>query len=259
MENINIGFINLVLSTTLKESFINESNVLENKTLTRDFFNVVKNSPLLQLEFKVFDNIENKEIENDLIATRYIDNNIKLFEVYTLDELKNERNKIKKFYNENVNNLDGERIKLYESINNLIIESLKNYNEIDVDTIHESFTIVLNHIKKPKKNIVENVIDKDINEEVIEIAIDKFNEKYKTLSEDDKDLLKKLVKSSDDEKQQLLESYKSECLMILENIDDTEITEEIQKGISNINEIKYSPETVDDNIIKLFELKYELE
>ena len=87
MKNTNIGIANLVVSNKLRDSYFNNSLIEESKKITTDFFEVVKSSPILQLEFKVFNNLENKTIENDLAATRYIDSNIKLFEVYTIDEI----------------------------------------------------------------------------------------------------------------------------------------------------------------------------
>ena len=102
---------------------------------------------------------------------------------------------------------------------------------------------------------------KDVDEDVIEIAIGKFNEKYDTLNEGDKNLLKKLIKSTDDEKQGILEEYKTECLTILESVPKDTIEEKnnkIANAIRKIKEMKYGKDTVDDNIIGLHELKKEL-
>ena len=168
MKNTNIGIANLVISNKLKESYFNDNLLEESKKLTTDFFSTVKSSPILQLEFKVFSNIENKHIDNELVATRYIDNNIKLFEVYTINEIDKEREKLYPFLTEEIQN-NSERIALYEAIDTLITESLNDYDKIDVDAVHEAFTLVLNYIKEPKKKLVEVVEDvQSINENVIE-------------------------------------------------------------------------------------------
>lgn len=263
MENFNIGIVNLILSTKLRESYFNNDMITESKSLLNEFINIVKASPILQLEFKVFDNIENKHIENELIATRYIDNNIKLFEVYTLKEILNERKKLKRFISENAINKDSPRVKLYLAIDELIRESISDYDKIDVDKIHESFTYVLNHIKQPKTQ-TETSQTEIINEEVIEIAVEKFNEKYASLNEDDKNLLKTLVKSNNKQKYELLENYKSEVLKILERINSENVQEGITKAIKKINEMNYKPNSKDfsekvvDDIIGLHELKREI-
>lgn len=261
MKNANIGIVNLIISNKLKDSYFNDKLIEESKKISFNFFEVIKNSPILQLEFKVFDNIENKHIENDLFATRYVDNNIKLFEVYTIEEIDKEREKLNNLY-EGIPSIHDEseqdRLKLYNAIDNLITESLTDYDKVDVDDIHESFTFVLNHIKTPKKILIESVDVKGINEDVIEIAVDKFNEKYDNLNEEDKNLLKTLIKSNNKEKEELLESYKTENLQILERIDKENTKDSVTKAIQKIKEMKFIKESVDDDIISLHELKKEL-
>jgi len=258
MKNANIGIANLIVSNKLKDSYFSNDLIQESQELTTGFFDVVKNSPILQLEFKVFSNLENKIIESDLAATRYIDGNIKLFEVYTISEIEKEHEKLKPFLPESVTNSD--KVQLYNAIDTLIIESLNDYDKIDVDGIHESFTLVLNHIKSPKKQLVENKISTEtINEDVIEIAIGKFNEKYDGLDESDKLLLKTLIKSNESEKEELLETYKSETLNLLEEgVLEDEIKEKLSKTIQKIREMKYNPQSFTDDIIGLHELKKEL-
>ena len=261
MKNTNIGIANLVVSSKLKDSYFNNNLIEESKKLTTDFFDVVKSSPILQLEFKVFNNLENKSIENELIATRYIDNNIKLFEVYTIAEIDKEREKLYPFLTEEIED-DSERIALYEAIDSLITESLNDYDKIDVDAVHESFEVVLNHIKNPKtQSLVETQEHKQVAEEVIEIAVSKFNEKYESLNEDDKNLLKKLIKANKAEKAELLETYKSDCLTILEGVSKDESEEKkskIANAIRKIREMKYNKNSINDDIIGLHEFKKEL-
>jgi hypothetical protein len=259
MENVNIGIANLIISNKLKDSYFQNNLIEESRKLTVDFFDVVKNSPILQLEFKVFNNIENKHIENELIATRYIDNNIKLFEVYTYEEIEGEREKLIPFISEETIVDDNDKVLLYNAINTLIKETVNDYDKVDVDGIHESFTYVLNYIKEPKSKMIENENDGDfINEEIIQLATNRFNEKYASLNEDDRNLIRTLIKSSDKEKQQLLETYKTETLEILEGIDKESVKENITKAIQKIKEMKYNKANVTDNIISLHELKKDI-
>lgn len=252
MENINIGIVNLVVSKKLKDAYFGDALIEESKQLTEDFFSVVRNSPILQLEFKVFNNIETKHIENDLAATRYIDNNIKLFEVYRLSEVEKEHEKLKPFLTEDVQ-VDDDKVQLYVAINNLIKESLSNYEDVNVDDIHESFELVLKHVKMPKTTHDEK--PEMINEDVIEIAVNKFNEKYDSLNEEEKNLFFTLIKSTANEKEQLLETYKSEGLSLLEAINKDVVKDSVAKAIQKIKEMKFNPQTVDDDIISLHELK----
>lgn len=254
MGKINIGIANLIVSDLLKESFFNKNMINESRKITFDFIDIIKNSPILQLEFKVMNNIENKTIKNDTLASRYIDNNIKLFETYTLEELEKEHNKLEKYYKEEIN-IDKNKAKLYESISNLIEESISDYENIDVDIIHESFEYILEHIKNPK--IIENKNEEieQINEDVIAIAIGKFNEKYNNqMNEQDLNLFKKLTTSNYNEKIQLLEEYKQKNINILNKINGSNNNPKINQSIEKINEMVSKPETIDSNIINLYEL-----
>lgn len=257
MKNINIGIVNLLVSTKLKDAYFNSILIEESKVMTNDFLDVIKNSPLLQLEFKVFNSIENKIIESEILAKDYIDEQIKLFEIYTIEEIDTEREKLIQFVSENVLP-DDNKINLYQAIDNLINETLESPQNKDIDKMHESLVLVLEHIRTPKKALLENIDVELINEDIIEIGVRKFNEKYKELNEGDKDLLKKLIKLSDKEKESLLESMKSENLTILNGVDKKNAKDNIEKAINKINEMIYDKKDVDDNIIGLHELKKEL-
>lgn len=257
MKNLNIGVANLIVSNSLKNTYLDESVVQKMKHGTADLFKIVKNSPILQLEFKVFNNIENKFIESDTLAPRYVDKNIQLFEVYTLEELNEEHLKLKSFITEDAI-IEDTRVDLYNSIQCLIEESLKISGEVDVDLIHESFNVVLEHVKKPK-NIEETVHSDNVNEHVVEIAIDKFNDKYSSLNEEELNLFKKLVNSSDNEKKDLFEEYKENGIKLLKSLNEESNSDKVTQSINKIVEMKYDSKDADNNIISLFELKQGLQ
>lgn len=259
MKKINIGMVNFLVSKKLHESYINKNLIEESKETVNTLLETINSSPILNLEFKVFNNLENKYIENELAATRYIDNNIKLFEVYTLKEIDVEHKKLKSFINEDVETIDS-KIDLYIAINNLITESLKDNVDVDVNVIEESYNIVLEHIKNNKPKMIEESTE-IISEQVLEMAIDKFNKKYESLEENDRNLFTELIKADENKKQLMLENYKKENLEIFRNLeilgkaDDATIKERINTGIKKINEMKYNNITIIDDIINLHELK----
>lgn len=252
MEKINIGVANLVVSDLLKESYFNGKPLLESKKKASDLLDIIRNSPILQLEFKVFDNIEKKYIINETLAQRYIDNNIKLFETYTLEEIEEEHKKLQSLIEDIT--IDDPKLKLYESIGSLIEESLKIADDIDVDKIHESFEIVLEHVQKPKENSSVDT-PPQINEEVLELAINKFNEKYEKMSIDEVNLFKTLIKSNIEEKKNLFEEYKTQNIETLESLKNENTNDTISKSLQKLNEMEFNPENADSDIVKLFDLK----
>lgn len=249
----NIGLTKLHLLKLVSEYHTN-NRINESSTKINDFINTINNSEILQLEFKVISNLESKYINEDILAARFIDSNIKLFEVYTLKEINNEHDKLKQFISEDIEK-ESRKYKLYESIGNLITESLKSNLEIDVNVVHESFSTVLKHIteNKPEESTVE-VLD----ENIIRIAIDKFNEKYSMLEEDDKTMLLNTIKLNESEKKIVLDEQKKEILTLLNEVTDVTIKDKIDKTIQKLNEIKYEPETINNNLIDLYELKKSL-
>ena len=257
MKNVNIGIANLIISNKLNESYINNKSIEESKKIAFNFLEVVKNSPILQLEFRVFNSIDGKVIESEVLAKDYIDGQIKLFEVFTIEEIDAEREKLIPFISEETQP-DNDKVKLYEAIDTVINETLESYENTDIDKMHDAFVLVLEHVRTPKKALLENVDVEPLNEDVIEIAVGKFNEKYESLDESDKDLLKTLIKATTKEKKALLETYKTETLAILEGIDKENVQDNITKAIQKIKEMVYDRKNVDDNIIGLHEFKKEL-
>jgi len=259
MKNIDVDIVKTNILNKLNESLLNDNILNESKENLNKFLDIVKNSPILQLEYKVFKNLKSKNIDNDIIATRYIDNNIKLFENYSKNDIINEHNKLNEFINESDINYNS----LNESILNLIFEvSKKDENDIpDIDLIHESFLNVLNHIKNEKKVIDENFNNTQINynNNIIEIAIDKFNKKYDNiLNEDDKNIFNKLIKSNKEEKKILLEELKNDTISILHTLKNDDINYKINESIEKIEKMLYNQKTVNDDIISLYELKNNL-
>lgn len=253
MKNVNIGIVNLMVSSKLNESYFDKESINESRELTSEFFSVVKSSPVLQLEFKVFSNIEGKHIENEVSATRYIDNNVKLFEIYTVEEIDAERDKLKKFIGEAKAPVN-DKVKLYEAIDDLIYESIADYNDIDVNKMHESFSLVLEHVQT-EKIVPETTDSQPINEEIIQIAVEKFNKKYSTMNEEDRTLLQTLIKSDDAQREELLETYKTDSLAILEGVNKDNTKDSITKAILKIKEMAFNKKTANNDIIGLHELK----
>lgn len=256
MKDINIGIMHYYLSKEFANILINENTVSTN-TKINEYVKLLNSSQILMLENRVFNNLENKTITNESYAMRYIDKVIKLFDVYTYEDLMLEHEKLNGFIDYNNIDKTDKRVILYESIYNLITESVKETEKIDVDKMHESFIYVLNHIMNENKNMKNNISIEDhemVNEHVLRIAIDKFNEKYSTLNENEFNLVKTLIKSNYDEKHKIFEEYKKEIFNILENIEDIKYASKIFETKSKINEIKNNEENINENIVNLYEL-----
>lgn len=267
----NLGIIKSIILNQLNEAYFSKKISKNVDDLTADFIETVRSSPVLQLEMRVFDNIENKYIDNDTLASRYIDTCLKLFENINIDDFRNSNIKLNKLLSENENLdiiKDDSNIKLYNAVYNLIEQTLLKY-DADVDILHESFTIVLEHIKTNTKVMINENLNNDIMDElVLKIAVDKFNEKYsKILTEEDQKLIKNLNNSNIEDKKNIFEEYKNKNLEIIKNIKvEDEADEKVkEKLISRINEnidaitkMTFNESESDDQILKLYELNKNL-
>ena len=257
MGNTNLGIIKETITKELTESYLSGNNINESKTKFNKFFKIIKESPILQLKFKVFNNLEKNYISESALAIRYIDDNIKLFENYSLDEIISENEKLKDLISENV----CKKNSLYNAIETLIIESKKTGIDINPDKLHNSINKVISHlqIKKDKNNMInENVESQDmiVSEDVLKIAIKKFNDRYSDINENDLSLIKKLYISNFDEKKNILEDLKKDNLTILNSLkDDETIKDKIQESIKKIKSMSIDENTINEKIVGLIELK----
>lgn len=259
MKATNIGIVKAIVSMKMSSEFLTEGKIKGSTTEVSNFLNIIKESPLLQLEHKVYNRLENKTIDNDISATRYIDTNLSLFESYSQKDIDIEHYKIKDFIDETVTLVDNKKYNLYIAISNLIYETLNKKNP-DVDLIHDSFTTVLNHIKEEKviKEEKQIEIPKEINSnKLIEVALDKFTEKYGSLEESDIKLIKSVIFSKDNNKS-LFESLKTENIGLLEESDNKGMEDKIHETIDKIKKMEYSEDTSIKGIISLHQLKKDL-
>jgi len=265
-KKINFGCIKDSLVNNASSLYLNENKI--DKRL-KEFLNIVKSSPVLTLEFIIYKNIENKHISDDNLATRYIDENLSMLKNFTKKEIIEENIKIQSFI-EDDHFIDENKSKLYESIESIILENVKDNKFKNVDKIHTSFETILNHIKNNKENnviqenksVFEEYKDKYINIDFIfNNAVKKFNEKYSHLSEGEKRLLKLFI-NEDINKENIFNEVIVETIEMidnhLKNENDPNISNKLIKVKEKINEMKFNENTIIDDFVKLNTLKESL-
>ena len=259
--SFNVGVAKAIVSNKITNEFINESKIVENKGLVKNLVETIKKSPILMKEYSVYDNIENSYINNDIIASKFIDTNIAKFANYSVDHIKEQHDLLKDFItDESIEGISESKLNLYNSIGTLIIES--NNVHGDINKIHEAYESVLNYIKENKEQ-EESESTLELNENididsVVEIATKKYNETFSTLEEGDIKLVKNLVYGSDEENKELFESLKSENIKSLEAIESNGVADKINEAIDKLNKMVYSKETLAKNIIELKSLQESL-
>lgn len=265
-KKVNFGCVKDSLVKNASSLYLNENKI--DKTL-KEFLNVVKSSPILTLEFIIYKNIENKYISDDVLATRYIDENVSMLKNYRKKEIIEENNKISNFISDDYS-IDEYKSKLYESIETIILENTKDSKFKNVDKIHTSFEYILNHIKNNTNNVIqenksvfEEYKDKYLNIDFIfNNAVKKFNEKYSHLSEGEKRILKIMIHENNKEKENIFNEIINETIdkiqLSIKAEDDPNISNKLYKVKEKINEMKFNEETLIDDLVKLNTLKESL-
>ena len=150
MNNINFGIAKSVVAHITTQSML-DNKLNQSSGVAKDFLRIIENSQVLQNEFDVYGNIEGKNIESEVLAARYVENNIKLMHKFTTNEINEAHNHLVKFIEKNILfedvNISNEKMVLYNSINNLIVNDDTKINENHIATEN-----IVNYLKYSKEN-----------------------------------------------------------------------------------------------------------
>jgi hypothetical protein len=248
----NFGKIKNVFNNILSEGVIEQNET--KKGLFKEYLKAIKEDEILKTQFLVYTNIENK-VENDATkAIQFVKENIELFSKFTKKQILESNHKL-------VQNIlfefefQDERAELYENISTLIFTP-RTPNTID--TIVEATSKVVEYILNHKPKVVTEAIELPTSM-ISTMMVDKYNEKYTSLDESEKQVLKVLIESTDEEKKEVYSTTLRECIdLINEKLstadldtkdkllrvkekllnDKQEINEDFFKNISKLVELK---------------------
>jgi hypothetical protein len=248
----NFGKIKNVFNNILSEGVIEKNET--KKGLFKEYLKAIKEDEILKTQFLVYTNIENK-VENDATkAIQFVKENIELFSKFTKKQILESNHKL-------VQNIlfefefQDERAELYENISTLIFTP-RTPNTID--TIVEATSKVVEYILNHKPKVVTEAIELPTSM-ISTMMVDKYNEKYTSLDESEKQVLKVLIESTDEEKKEVYSTTLRECIdLINEKLstadldtkdkllrvkekllnDKQEINEDFFKNISKLVELK---------------------
>jgi hypothetical protein len=205
----------------------------------------------------VYTNIENK-VENDAAkATQFVKENIELFSKFTKKQILESNSKlVQKIVFEF--EADDERAELYENISTLIFTP-RTPNSID--TIVEATSKVVEYILDHKPKVVTEAIELP-NSMLSTMMVDKYNEKYASLDESEKQVLKVLIDSTDEEKKEVYSATLRECIDLINEKLDTNDLDAKDKLLRVKDKLLNDKQEINEdffkNISKLVELRNNL-
>lgn len=260
----NFGKIKNVFNEILAESMISKDDT--NKLLFKKYIKTIKESDILRTQFLVYNNLETKLGNEDTSifeANMYITENLRLLEKYNVSDILKANQKLislSESITPKLNDLyDPTLAALHESISSLIFTKRTPKS---VGAITESLVKVVEYIKANKAKTISEAIELP-SSMLTTIMVDKYNEKYSSLDESDKRILKSLIDSTPDEKASVYSDTLRECIDLINiqlasdthrgkseifekllNVKDKllndkcDITEDFEKKISKLVELK---------------------
>ena len=215
----NFGHIKSVYNTILAESVMSDDK--SKKELFKNYVKCIAENKILKTQFLVYTNIEQK-VESDVTkATMFVKENIKLFSKFNKKDILEANTKLinleKKLFEAEL--YDG-KTELYENVSNLIFT---NKNPETVDTIVEATSKVVDWIVNNKAKTLTEAIELP-NSMLSTMMVDKYNEKYASLDESERKILKTLIDSTDEEKKEVYSNTIRECIAFIdEKLDTTDL------------------------------------
>tara|TARA_S200002703_G_scaffold128921_3_gene115798 strand:+ start:700 stop:1572 length:873 start_codon:yes stop_codon:yes gene_type:complete len=258
---------------------------LMSRQITVDVLNDTKNSPAVKIfkeffnkntelgkEYELYRIITEKKYSQESHAVKLLDAVISNRQRLSNRRLNNEKFNLIKTIKENYNvkdffNTRLPNFKVFASIYKVFGNS---ENENPVETTDSTITLVEHITSKPKNDkskskVMENLSeqDKDLRLLTYQLLVDKFNSKYKSLNESQKDLLKEYINNLSNTNS-LNEFVNSEIVKIkstlkkyVVKVDDDITRIKLEEAINHIDTLVPSKVVKDKNIISLMRY-YEL-
>jgi hypothetical protein len=208
-ENVkNFGKINSIFNEILTEGYLTKNQ--KSIDLFKTYVKSIKENEILKTQFLIFNNIETKIEENEFKIKEFVEANIELMNKFSKKDILLANGKLA----ESIlfeQNCDNQFEKLHEAITTLIFTEKTPSN---VDAIVEAKTFVIDYIKNNKaKEVVEAI---ELPSKIMTtVMVTKYNEKYASLDESEKAVLKVLIESNDEEKKEVYSSILKECLELV--------------------------------------------
>jgi hypothetical protein len=268
---MNFGSVKDIYAKFLISSYITESKGGDKKKKSnyKNFIKNITENSILRTQFIVYKNIENGYFPSEVSAVEYLKENIALFDKFNKKDIIKENQKMGEklviTYKGSV--VPGTKVpvyyyktsKLHEAIDNLIVLEKTAEN---IDRIHESFEIVKDWLTKPKE-ISETKKPKVDANKFLSVAVDKYNEKYSNLSEEDKSVIKTLMSNNKEEKETLLKNMVKESITLINNAlkeygGNIEVKAKLLEAKDVVYNLEFNEATYKEDISKIYDLKKSL-
>ena len=219
-------------------------------------------------EYKIYESVVKSKVLTESKATLVINTILEASTKFNRKSIKKQKynliNEIKKHYN--LESFFGSKISNYKEIAAIytLIESFHS-EKLNLDQITDSKIVILEHLTKKqltkdsKQTVLEefSTYDKDIRTLTYKVLLEKFNNKYDTLTDDQKQVLKEYI-TSVESTPDLRNFYNSKIIELknilvkeTKNIKDKATQIKITEIAKFLTELKKTDKVGDNNLVDL--------
>jgi hypothetical protein len=247
---VNFGNVKSKLNKAYSQDLIDNTN--KYSKIYESFLGTVKSSPILMLEYTIYENLKKNNLEYNE-SLRFIEANISALSKIDKDELLKENKKLEKFDLKEIN-LSEDKLTLNKNIENVINESV--FKKVtNVNRLHESVNFLIESLtKKEEEKLVKT--DKKFNvNNIFLLAKKKLQEKFSNMEDSELEVVSNFFMGNEEKKRTVFENYKKSTKNFLLKEKDSISSEVLSESFNFIDSLEYTNDTALNNLSKLFEIK----
>jgi hypothetical protein len=247
---VNFGNVKSKLNKAYSQDLIDNTN--KYTKMYESFLGTVKSSPILMLEYTIYENLKKNNLEYNE-SLRFIEANISALSKIDKDELLKENKKLEKFDLKEIN-LSEDKLTLNKNIENVINESV--FKKVtNVNRLHESVNFLIESLtKKEEEKLVKT--DKKFNvNNIFLLAKKKLQEKFSNMEDSELEVVSNFFMGNEEKKRTVFENYKKSTKNFLLKEKDSISSEVLSESFNFIDSLEYTNDTALNNLSKLFEIK----
>ena len=246
----NFGYIKDTFNNILSESILTKNN--EGKKLFKKYIQALKEDSNLKREYLIYKNLTTKKFNNESDAKDYIKENINLLKNNNPSKGLKKLNSIlgeKELVNENE--------EIYKHIN-ILRNTKKSPNSLE--KIQKSLNFFKERMLK-EEIVVESKYDTvGVPPSILtKLAVNKFNNKYENITEEEKNIIKNILNGNDEDKEKTYTNLKNECIDIIDNRltenSDLDLKDKLLKVKDKLLRTSFNKETFPTDIDSIYNLK----
>ena len=247
---VNFGNVKSKLNKAYSQDLIENTN--KYKKLYEEFLKTIKSSPVLMLEYTIYENLKKHNLDYNE-SLRFIEANISALSKIDKDVLLKENKKLQKFDLKEIE-LSEDKINLNKNIENVINESV--FKKItNVNKLHESVNFLIESLTKKDETQLKKSDNNFKISHVFNLAKKKLEEKFSNLEQDEMEVISTFIKGDEKNKKTIFENYKKSTKNFLLKEKDNISSDVLTETFNFIESLNYNNDTAINDLSKLFEIK----